>query len=32
VELAARGYDIVIENGLLDRAGERLAPLARADR
>jgi 3-dehydroquinate synthase len=32
VGLAARSYDIVIEDGLLDRAGERLAPFARDGR
>ena len=29
VDLGARGYEVVIEDGLLDRAGERLAPFAR---
>jgi 3-dehydroquinate synthase len=32
VSLAARSYDIVIEDGLLDRAGERLARFARGGR
>ncbi len=32
VDLGARGYDIVIENGLMARAGEHLAPLARGGR
>ncbi|MGK6320099.1 3-dehydroquinate synthase [Sphingomonas sp. DT-204] len=29
VDLADRGYDVVIESGLLGRAGEQLAPLSR---
>ena len=29
VALGERSYDVVIEPGLLDRAGDRLAPLAR---
>ncbi|HEX8527681.1 3-dehydroquinate synthase family protein, partial [Allosphingosinicella sp.] len=32
VALGARSHDIVIEDGILDRAGERLAPLARGGR
>ena len=32
VELGSRSYDILIEDGLLDRAGEHLAPLVRAGR
>jgi 3-dehydroquinate synthase len=32
VALGARSYDIVIEHGLLERAGERLAPFARGGR
>ena len=32
VELGARSYDIAIENGLMTRAGEHLAPLARGGR
>jgi 3-dehydroquinate synthase len=32
VGLGSRSYDIVIEDGVLDRAGERLAPLAREGR
>lgn len=32
VELGARSYDIVIENGLMTRTGEHLAPLARGRR
>ena len=32
VALGARSYDIVIEHGLLERAGERLAPYARGGR
>lgn len=32
VGLAARSYDVLIGNGLLDRAADRLAPLARGSR
>jgi 3-dehydroquinate synthase len=32
VALGARSYDVLIEDGLLDRAGEHLAPLARSGR
>ena len=32
VALGARSYDILIENGLLERAGEWLGPLARGNR
>ena len=32
VGLGDRSYDVLIENGLLDRAGEELAPLVRRDR
>ena len=32
VELGARSHDILIENGLIERAGEWLAPLARGKR
>jgi 3-dehydroquinate synthase len=32
VALGERSYDILIENGLIDRLGERLAPLARGGR
>jgi 3-dehydroquinate synthase len=32
VALGARSYDILIEDGVLDRAGEKLAPLARDGR
>ena len=32
VALGARSYEILIEDGLLDRAGEKLAPLARDGR
>ena len=32
VALGERSYDVLIDNGLLDRAGELLAPLARDGR
>ena len=32
VDLGARGYDVVIEDGLVERAEERLAPFARGGR